>query len=89
MKSKISIITLGVDNLKNSIEFYKNLGFKLVTEDNIENIAMFFIEGSSARLALYPKDKLAEDATVSPVGNGDDGLVVKNSPTACSGALDF
>jgi uncharacterized protein len=76
LKSKISIITLGVENLSTSIEFYKKIGFKLVTEDNIENIAMFFVEGSSARLALFPKEKLAEDAAVSPIGSGFRGFTL-------------
>lgn len=64
MKPKISIITLGVDNLKKSIEFYKKLGFKLETEENTENIAFFITEGAAPRFALYPREKLAEDAQI-------------------------
>jgi uncharacterized protein len=76
MKSKISIITLGVENLYNSTEFYKKLGFQLATEDDIENIAFFFVEGSAAGLALFPKEKLAEDATVSSTGSGFAGFTL-------------
>jgi uncharacterized protein len=82
MKSKISIITLGVDNLKNSLEFYKRLGFKLVTADNTENIAFFCVEGSTSRLALFPKEKLAEDATISSTRSGFAGFTLAHCVTS-------
>lgn len=74
MKPKISIITLGVSDLPASIAFYKRLGFTLQTEDQTDSIAFFIVEGSAARLALYPKDKLAEDAMVANDGRGFPGF---------------
>ena len=53
MEPRISIITLGVNDLPRSVEFYRDgLGFPLVDE-NTESIAFFRTEGTW--LALYPR----------------------------------
>lgn len=67
MESRISIITLGVEDLKKSTEFYKRLGFRL-SKHSTEEIAFFELKGTW--LALFPRDKLAEDANVNFGGNG-------------------
>ncbi len=68
MKPKISLITLGVKDLRKSLEFYQDgLGFP-VEGDDTENIAFLKLEGTW--LALFPREKLAEDAHVSDVGTG-------------------
>ena len=61
MEPRISIITLGVQDLEASFEFYSKLGFpsSKTPEDGI----IFFKTGGVC-LALYPLDALAED--VSP-----------------------
>ncbi|WP_019028325.1 VOC family protein [Colwellia piezophila] len=61
MNPHISIITLGVKNLKKSFEFYTALGFpsSKKPEDGI-----IFFKTSGVCLALYPLDELAKD--VSP-----------------------
>lgn len=61
MKSKISIITLGVKDVEASKTFYQQLGFTL--QDEQGDFAMFEMEGT--RLSLFPADKLAEDAGLS------------------------
>lgn len=62
MEARISIITLGVNNLERSFRFYhQGLGFP--TDSKLEDGIIFF-QTSGTRLALYPRDKLAED--VSP-----------------------
>lgn len=56
---RISLVTLGVDDLERSLRFYRNaLGFP--TTWNVERGVIFF-QTSFTRLALYPYDKLAED----------------------------
>lgn len=59
MKPKISVITLGVENIPRSAVFYKALGFPMLTGDG-DDFIMFDLEGT--KLALFPKKKLAEDA---------------------------
>lgn len=58
MKPKISLITLGVADLKRSIDFYKALGFPI--EGDNEGVAFFKLEGTW--LGLFPKEELAKDA---------------------------
>jgi uncharacterized protein len=67
MKSKISIITLGVSDFKKSFEFYTNgLGFKPHDYNEKDEYVMLEMEGTW--LALCPKDKLIKDVTL-PIGN--------------------
>jgi catechol 2,3-dioxygenase-like lactoylglutathione lyase family enzyme len=76
MKPKISIITLGVKDLRASLKFYRDgLGFTLAGET--KDIAILKMEG--ACLALYPRESLAEDATVSPEGSGFHGFTLAHN----------
>jgi uncharacterized glyoxalase superfamily protein PhnB len=60
MKPTISIITLGVKCMKTSYKFYKEgLGFP--TSAKIED-SIYFFKTNGTCLAIYPFDKLAEDA---------------------------
>lgn len=68
MEQRLTIITLGVSDLKKSTEFYESkFGWKK-TESSNEYISFFTLNG--IQLALYGKDELAEDATVNSSGNG-------------------
>ncbi len=68
MEPRISIITLGVSNLERATRFYRDgLGLPMRGEGG-EGIAFF--ETSGTWLALFPSDSLAEDARVSPEGEG-------------------
>lgn len=59
MESRVSIITLGVDNLGISYSFYhKGLGFP--TSGKPED-GVLFLKTGGVVLALYPREKLAED----------------------------
>jgi len=63
MKPFISMISLGVNDLKTSIAFYQTgLGFPRM-EPYEDNIAFFTLKGTW--LALYEKKALAEDANVT------------------------
>lgn len=73
MKSKISLITLGVSNLEKSLKFYKDgLGFKTYNYKIGDDAIFFEMDGSW--LSIFPKEKLAADATVSPNGTGFNGI---------------
>lgn len=72
MEQRLTIVGLGVNDLKVSSRFYEEtFGWKKMTSSN-ESIAFFQLNG--ILLSLYPKDKLAEDAMVSPEGNGFKGF---------------
>jgi catechol 2,3-dioxygenase-like lactoylglutathione lyase family enzyme len=77
MKSKISIITLGVSDLGRSTKFYKDgLGLKLRKESS-ENISFFDMGGTW--LALYERDSLAKDANVPTKGGGFSGVTLAHN----------
>ncbi|MCB0305148.1 MAG: VOC family protein [Calditrichaeota bacterium] len=67
MKARISMITLGVDDLEKSIQFYRDgLGFPKM--ESPPTVAFFTLNGTW--LGLYPREALAEDAMVSSEGQG-------------------
>jgi catechol 2,3-dioxygenase-like lactoylglutathione lyase family enzyme len=64
----MTILGLGVSNLETSNHFYENIfGWKKLDSSN-EFISFFKLNG--VLLSLYPREKLAEDATISPEGSG-------------------
>lgn len=62
MDQRLSVITLGVRNLKRARSFYDALGWKAASEDETDQIVAYDL--ICMTLCLYPLDKLAEDATV-------------------------
>ncbi len=67
MKPRISMITLGVENLAAAIEFYEHgLGFPRM--ESPPEVAFFTLNGTW--LGLYGREALAEDATVPSKGEG-------------------
>ena len=81
MKAKVSIITLGVRDIARSLVFYRDgLGFKPHNYRDGDDHVMFKMDGSW--LSLYPRDKLAEDATVPDDGRGFSGITLaRNEPS--------
>jgi catechol 2,3-dioxygenase-like lactoylglutathione lyase family enzyme len=73
MEQRLSLITLGVTDLKRSTEFYERLGWRR-SMANTEGI-VFFQTGGMA-LALYPRPELAKDANVAPEGQGFRGITL-------------
>jgi predicted lactoylglutathione lyase len=69
MKPHVSMITLGVENVKRSAEFYRCLGFTPRTNNDDENI-VFFDLVSGVVLALYWREALAEDIRTDSTGEG-------------------
>lgn len=74
MEQRLTIITLGVSDLKKSTDFYKtNFGWKKSELSN-EHISFFTLNG--IQLALYDRNELAEDATVDSDRNGFKGFTL-------------
>ncbi len=69
MDQRVSIITLGVADIKKSHEFYKALGWKPVEHEHSESIVFFQCLGMV--VALYPRELLAVDAGVSSAKNDE------------------
>lgn len=76
MEPRISIITLGVRDLDESTRFYKE-GLGLPLDENTKGISFFPLNGTW--LALYPREMLAEDATVDPTGCGFSGVTIAHN----------
>jgi len=76
MKPRISMITLGVRDLKASVEFYeRGLGFPRM--ESPPEVAFFTLAGTW--LSLYGRQALAEDATVSPQGSGFEAFALAHN----------
>lgn len=68
MKQKLSIVTLGVENIARSKEFYEGVLNFEPTKDSNENIV--FYDMGSVLLGLFQWEELAKDAGVSKDGSG-------------------
>ena len=62
MEQRLSVITLGVSDLKRSRAFYDALGWKVASEKQADQIVAYDL--ISMTLCLYPLDKLGEDAKI-------------------------
>ena len=68
MKPRITVITLGVDDLESSLKFYRDgLGFPtqgIVGEEFEYGAVVFFDLQNGLKLALWPRKSLAHDANI-------------------------
>jgi hypothetical protein len=66
MKPRITLVTLGVDDLPRAVAFYRDgLGWKTegIVGEQFENGAVAFFDlALGLRLALWPRNSLAQDA---------------------------
>lgn len=76
MNPRISMITLGVSDLHQSIKFYKE-GFGFPQMESPPEVAFFTLNGSW--LGLYGRDSLAADAMVSAEGSGFNGFALAHN----------
>ena len=68
MEPRLTVLTIGVDDLQRALAFYRDgLGLKtdgiVGTEFEYGAVAFFDLRGG-LRLALWPRDSIARDATV-------------------------
>lgn len=74
MRPKLNLVTLGVKDFERALKFYQDgLGWQPSSASQ-DDVAFFPLGG--VVLSLYPRDKLAEDARVSPEGSGFAGLTL-------------
>ena len=74
MNQHLHLVTLGVRDLQKSVAFYTEiLGWKPSSNSN-DDVA--FIQAGGVVLSIYPREKLSEDARVSPEGNGFSGITL-------------
>ncbi len=74
MNQHLHIVTLGVRDFEKAKNFYaKILGWK-ISGASQEDVAFF--QAGGVVLAIYPREKLAEDALISPEGSGFSGITL-------------
>ena len=74
MEQRFTFMTLGVSDLKTSIDFYENkFGWKRSALSN-EDLILYELNG--IHLSLYSREELAKDATVDPAGEGFKGFTI-------------
>lgn len=73
MEPRISIVTLRVRDLARATAFYRAMGLEPGME--VEDDVTFFQMGGLL-LALWPRDKLAEDAGLTDAGSGFAGTAL-------------
>ena len=76
MKPRMSMITLGVDDIERSVKFYRDgLGFPQL--ESPPEVAFFTLNGTW--LGLYGRAALAEDATVPAAGEGFNSFSIAHN----------
>ena len=74
MEQRVTFITLGVNDLKTSIDFYENkFGWK---RSEMSNDDIVFFQLNGIYLALYSRTELAKDATIDSAGTGFKGFTI-------------
>ena len=74
MNQHLHLVTLGVRDFETSKKFYlETLGWKPSSASN-EDVTL--IQAGGIVLSIYPREKLAEDALVSPEGHGFAGITL-------------
>ena len=70
MKPRITVITIGVDDLERSLEFYRDgLGFYtqgIVGTEFEHGAVAFFDLQNGLQLALWPRSSIAHESKISP-----------------------
>ncbi|MBI2322009.1 MAG: VOC family protein [Chloroflexi bacterium] len=77
MEPRITVVTLGVRDLRRAVEFYHGgLGWPLSSASTTE---VAFFRTSGVVLALYPRDLLAADANLPAGGSGFGGVTLAHN----------
>lgn len=91
MKARITVITLGVDDLEASLKFYRD-GLDLLTEGIIgrefEHGAVAFFELTGGlKFAIFERSSIAHDATVPESGRSPTEFTIGHN-VACEAEVD-
>jgi hypothetical protein len=73
MDQRISLVTLGVNDLERSKIFYESLGWK---RSVLEASGVVFFQMGGMALSLFPLESLAADAKLSAVRSGFTGFTL-------------
>ena len=68
MRQHVSLITLGVESLTDSVGFYEQLGWSAGNDWRVQHVAFFQCTGMI--LGLWDRDALAADSGTEPVRPG-------------------
>jgi uncharacterized protein len=81
MRQRVTVITLGVDDLARARAFYEALGWRSNTP---EELGVFFFQAGHMVISLWDRDSLAEDSGLAPgTGYGAVTLALNvDSPAA-------
>ena len=76
MEQRLSLVTLGVEDLRRSIAFYEALGWRRKAR-NSQGVAFFQLGGMV--LSLFGREALADDVGVAPFGEGFRGIALAHN----------
>ena len=76
---RISLITLGVENVAQATAFYERLGWK---KSSASQDAVTFIQLKGTVLGLFSRQSLAEDAHVENTPKGFSGITLAHNVTS-------
>jgi uncharacterized protein len=86
MEQRVSVITLGVDDIQRSQRFYEALGWKVANDSEAQGVAFFQTGGMV--VALWGHDELAEDSGVELAEPGRFGGVTLAHNVRSPGEVD-
>jgi uncharacterized protein len=79
---RISLITLGVDDVPRSTAFYEKLGW---TKSDASQEAITFIQLKGTVLGLFSRQSLADDARINNTPKGFSGVTLAHNVTSEKG----
>jgi catechol 2,3-dioxygenase-like lactoylglutathione lyase family enzyme len=90
--ARLTMVTLGISNMRASIAFYEALGF--TRKFKVTGEAVAFFETGGTAIGLFPWDQLAQDVTLPehPRPQAFRGMTLAwncNSPEEVDSVLDF
>ena len=68
MEQRLSLVTLGVSDMSRALAFYESIGWKTSSGVEDENDHVAFFQAGGTIVALWGRDKLAEDSGVQDQG---------------------
>ncbi len=76
MEQRVTLVTLGVQDLSRSTAFFERLGWRRAMRQ-AEGVAFFQCGGIA--ISLYPREDLAADAGVPAAGSGFSGITLAHN----------